>query len=98
MVVRIPGRVFDDYLDEKASGMAAALGLPEPGRRKAGKGWSYWYVVSAAVAEELGRYLAGRAETLLGQGITDPYDPFEKRERDVHRAALRVAEQIREAV
>lgn len=94
MEVQIPGRVDSDYLDPSASDMAAALGLGEPCVVRRGRGHSCVYTVTPEQAEELARHLASRAHMLLGQSMCDPYDPFEKAERNTHRSALKTADNI----
>lgn len=96
--IRIPGRVYDDYLDPMVSGMAAELELAKPLFVKRGKGTSALYAMTAEQALEVAGYLHDRGVTLLGQGISDPYDPFEKADRDTHRAAIKTAERIRQEV
>ncbi len=94
--VRIPGRVWYDFLDPSATDMQAELALPEPEHKRAGKGSSFIYRdVPQAVALDLAEYLYDRGDMLLGQGICDPYDPFEKAARDTLRAGIKAAESIR---
>lgn len=96
--IKVPGRVWDDFLDPLISGMQAELGLPQPKRVNAGKGWRAVYEnVPTEVARELADYLYDRGDTLLGQGVSDPDDPFEKAGRDTYRAAIVVSGKIREA-
>ena len=96
VTIKLPGRVWDDYLDSGVSGMAAEIGLPDPMHVKHGKGTRTIYQdVPADKAGEVADYLADRANLLLGQGISDPYDVFEKRDRDTHRAAIKAADEIR---
>lgn len=93
--VAVPGRVWEDYLDPHCSAMQAELGLPEPRRVSAGKGWRAVYgELPTEQALDLAGYLRDRGDTLLGQGVSDPYDPTEKAERDMHRAAIKAAETI----
>jgi hypothetical protein len=98
----LPGKVWDDYLNPDCSSMQAELeedGLPKPERKRAGKGERYVYRgVPLEVAEYVAEYLASRAEMLLGQMVVDPYDPFEKAERAMFRAALDRAADIRAAI
>lgn len=94
--ISIPGRVWEDFLDPMCSGMQAELQLPEPRRVRAGKGSRYVYdAVPKETALHLAGYLHDRGDTLLGQGISDPYDPFEKADRDMLRAAVKTAATIR---
>lgn len=99
----VPQSVWLDALDPLTSNMQAELvaedGLPLPVFVKRGRGGSYRYVdapVDAAL--EVARYIGDRADTLLSQGVNDSYDVDEKRERDVHRSALKCAERIRTTV
>jgi hypothetical protein len=97
--VGVPGRVWEDFLDPMTSGMQAELGLPEPEIKKAGKGRRFVYRdVPITVALDLAGYLAARGDTLLGQGIDDPYDPEEKAARDTLRAGVTTAAKIRSEV
>jgi hypothetical protein len=97
-IIDIPGRVWEDYLDPAASGMQADLGLPNPEVLRRGKGWTARYRdIDPAVAGELADYLDDRGNLLLGQGVDDPYDPVEKADRAMHRAARDAAWKIRTA-
>lgn len=97
MNITIPERVWNDYLSPDVSTMQAELGLPVPTYRKVGRGGRYLYVgVPEHKARELAEYLFDRADGMLMQGIVDPYDRFEKAQRDTDRAAMKVAETIRE--
>lgn len=96
--VAVPGRVWEDFLDPLCSGMQAELGLPQPKRVTAGKGWRAVYeAVPTEVARELADYLYERGDLLLGQSVDDPYDPMEKAMRDTYRAAVKASGKIREA-
>lgn len=93
--IEIPGRVWDDFLNPLTSGMEKDLGLPRPTHRRRGRGFVVRYEnVTANTARELAEYLRDRGETLLNQGVCDPYDPMEKAERDTYRAAIRSAERL----
>lgn len=97
--VRIPGKVWDDFLDPRASGMQAELGLGEPRHVRRGRGTQAVYDnVPAESVLELAEYLRDRGNTLLAQGIDDPYDPEEKATRDVYRSAVKTAESLVEAL
>lgn len=99
VTIKLSGRIWDDYLNPAASGMAAEIGLPDPMHVKHGKGSRVIFEdVPADDAKEVADYLADRANLLLGQGISDPYDPFEKADRDTHRAAIKAATEIRRHV
>lgn len=96
----IPESVWDDFLSPDVSQMEAELGLrdrrADPFFRKRGKGGQRVYEdVPVEVALELARYLYGRGDTLLAQGIDCPDDPMEKAMRDMLRRAVKLAEQIR---
>lgn len=87
LTIRLPGVVYDDYLDPMATGMQAELGLGEPTIRKAGYGYRVTYEgVSPEVALELARYLDDRAWVARGNGEMDNH---------VHRVAMKSAEAIR---
>jgi hypothetical protein len=95
ITIKIPGNVWYDYLDPQATGMQAELGLPRAKSRQVGKGWQAVYRdVDEAVVRELAKYLEDRAGTLLSQGWP-PYEADEQRERNTHRRAIRLAEQLR---
>lgn len=97
--IDVPGRVWHDALDPLASGMEMDLGLGrcDSQRIRRGHGFTVRYEgVPAQVARELADYLADRGETMLNQGVSDPYDPSEKADRDTQRASIRTAEQIRQ--
>jgi hypothetical protein len=96
VTVSMPGRVWDDFLNPDVSTMQAELGLPEPQRVKIGKGLQVvYYDVPRPVAMEVADYLWSRGDMLIGQSISDPYDPMEKAARDTLRAACKTAEKIR---
>lgn len=83
--VRVPGRVWEDALDPAATGMQAALELPQPRRQKKGRGWIAVYdQVPTGVAFKLAKYLSDRATTLAGQAP-------EPREREVYRVMANTA-------
>lgn len=87
MIIRMPGRVWEDYLDPKASQMQGEIGLPNPRRVKRGKGWTAVYDdVTPEQAEEVAEYLRDRAWVLLGNE--------EPEYRGVHRAAMAVSQTI----
>lgn len=97
--IAIPGSVWDDFLSPDVSNMESELGLRDlratPFYRRRGKGGSHIYVdVPNVVAVELGEYLYDRADTLLGQSIDDPYDPFEKASRATYRRAMQLGETL----
>lgn len=93
--ISIPGRVWDDFLNSDVSEMEHDLGLPKSSRVRRGRGFRAIYRnVPLGVAEELSGYLRDRGDTLLGQSISDPYDPFEKSARDTYRAAIKSADEI----
>jgi hypothetical protein len=99
--VAIPERVWDDFLSPSVSSMESELGLTplraEPFTRKRGKGAQcVYHNVSAEIRADLGRYLYDRGDLLLGQGVRDPYDPFEKAERDMLRRAMKLGAEIME--
>lgn len=95
----VPASVWYDALDPDASAMQAELaedGLPLPVYVKRGKSGSYRYIDAPVdIALDLARYIGDRGDMLLGQGVGDPYDPDEKRQRDCYRSAIRCAERIR---
>jgi hypothetical protein len=85
--IRIPGRVWYDYLDPMASGMAAEIGLPRPHWTKVGKGHQAIYrEVSVAQAREVAEFLMDRGFLLLNN--------VEPEEREIHRKAVEVAQGI----
>lgn len=92
MIIRIPGRVWYDSLDPKASGMETELGLPDPRVQKKGRGETFIYEdVDPEVALEVAEYLGDRAATLGAQwGI-------EALERELYRAMATTAFTIRRA-
>lgn len=93
ITIRMPGTVWEDFLDPLASSMQAELELPAMRRVKRGRGWTAVYEdVSEDVARETMRYLQERGDTLLGN--SDP--EFDSRERGVYRKAIAVAEKIYE--
>jgi hypothetical protein len=64
----LPGIVWGDALDPDASTMQAELGLPEPERRKIGRGAQYRYeLVPLEVARELRLHLLDLADCRGGQ-------------------------------
>lgn len=100
ITVEIPGSVWLDFLDPACSGMEEELGLlplrAAPFVKRRGKGSTYFYRnVPHEIVLELSEYLYDRGDTLLGQGIVDPYDPMEKAMRDMLRRAVRIGEQLR---
>jgi hypothetical protein len=93
--LRIPGSVFDDFLDPLSTDMAAAIGLPSPTIRRHGAGCIVTYTdVTAVQAEDVAEHLDGRGATLLGQGAIQG-DDEDRRCRDVYRAAINTAARIR---
>lgn len=103
MNIVIPGRVWEDFLSPSISGMEKELGLTPlqatPFRVKRGKGEQFCYDnVPDEIVLDLASYLFDRGDTLLGQGIVDPYDSFEKAERDMLRRACKLGEELRKAV
>lgn len=93
--IHVPGRVWEDFLDPSCSTMQDELGLGAPERQKIGAGWRAVYRdVPVAAAADLAEYLHDRAETLLGQSF-DSYDEWDRRARDMYRAAIRAAAEIR---
>lgn len=91
LTVKVPGVVWADFLDPRATEMQAELELPEPGRITRGRGWTAVYAdVPVAVARELAEYLRDRGELLLSN--SDP--AYDGRERGWYRSALKVAETI----
>jgi hypothetical protein len=97
--IRVASSVWLDFLDPYASGMQAELGLPEPTFRRIGNGGQYSYAaVPVDTALELAEYLYDRADTLLGQGISDPYDRFEKAARATLRSAIGLSQRIQAEV
>jgi hypothetical protein len=102
ITLTIPERVWDDYLNPDVSSMESELGLralrAEPFYRKRGKGGVRVYDdVLERIALELAEYLHDRSDTLLGQSIADPYDPFEKADRATQRRAMKLAAEITES-
>jgi hypothetical protein len=86
--VSIPGRVYYDALDPRATDMEKDLGLPTPSSQKRGKGITVTYEdVPRLVARSLGQYLYDRGDTLLGN--TDDPDG-----REVCRACIKAGEKI----
>lgn len=88
--IRVPGRVWDDYLDPNCSTMQVELGLDAvPQRwRKVGKGSQLIYSdVPLDIARELADYLNDRGRSLLGDE--------EPETRGVHRRAMLLAAAIR---
>jgi hypothetical protein len=98
--IRIPGSVWDDFLDPLTTGMASEIGFTTPRFVKRGKGYQAIFEgVTREQALEVAEYFTDRANTLLGQGtwgMSD--DPDIMRERGVYRAALKAAERIRQQV
>lgn len=92
--IRVPGSVWNDYLDPSATTMQAELELPKPVWKKSGSHQSAIYTgVPPAVARELADYLFDRADSLLGN--IDTWDrESAARERRPHYAAKKVAEAI----
>lgn len=86
--IAIPGAVWEDFLSPDASTMESELGLPTPTRRRVGARGRQWLYadVDQRVALDLAEYLADRGGMLLDQGVSDPYDPFEKSMRATYRA------------
>lgn len=98
--IEVPGAVWEDFLDPDASGMELALGLRDrratPFVRRYGRGCSYRYSdVPRDVVVELAEYLVDRGDTLLGQGVSDPYDRGEKASRDALRRAVALGQALR---
>lgn len=101
ITVTIPESVWDDFLSPDVSQMEGELGLTElradPFYRRRGKGGQRVYEnVLRADALEIAGYLYDRGDLLLGQGISDPDDEFEKASRDCYRRAIKLADEIRE--
>jgi hypothetical protein len=88
VLIRVPGVVFDDYLDPNATGMEAELGLGPRRYRRVGAGRQVLYDVPGSVALDLAGYLHDRAETLRGQDDVG----------STHRRALDLAAEIRATV
>lgn len=99
MDITFPGSVYEDALDPGTSGMAKEIGLPEPKVIRRGRGYTCVYEgITEDQAREAADYVYSRADTLLGQGIDDPYDAEEKRLRNTYRAAMKAADVIFEVV
>ena len=91
--LRIPSRVWYDYLDPNATAMHSELGLDDCPReyRRVGYGGTFVYRdVPVDVARELADYLDDRGAMLIGQD--------DESLRPTHRRAMRLAEQIRREV
>jgi hypothetical protein len=90
--IRIPGRVWYDALDPMASGMEAAIGLPQPQAMKKGRGETFVYRdVSPKQAVEVADYLQDRATTLGSQWGLEPA------ERELYYTMHSVGHRIRRA-
>ena len=88
LTIKLPGSVWDDYLDPQTTNMEAELGLAPPRISKVGFGHRMTYEgVSPEIALELAEYLEDRAGVLIGQD--DPAN------NHIHRAAIRSAQAIR---
>lgn len=90
--VVVPGSVWHDALDPLATEMQADLGLPEPERRKIGRGSSFLYRgIEGDTAEELADYLIDRGATLSRN--TD-----EASEKSLYRRLIETGDRIRGTV
>lgn len=95
ITIKIPGSVWDDFLDPGATTMEAELELPASTNRSVGKGYQVTYPdVPLDVAAEVADYLRSRGELLLSN--SDP--EFDGRERGVYRRAIKAADQIDAAI
>lgn len=86
MEIRIPGRVYRDYLEPGATDMQAALGLSEPNFSTRGRGTQVIFDTTPDVAAELARYLIHRGDTMKendSPGLSH-----------VHRQAVKIGEAI----
>lgn len=66
VVLDVPGKVWDDSCDPRATGVPGAEGWPDPLRDRRGHGRRYRYIVSPAVAEDILSHVVAVFESRQG--------------------------------
>jgi hypothetical protein len=91
MTVAVSAAIWDDFLNPDVTTMEAEVlgtGSRRPQTDRYGR--TVYDGLTPEQVTELGEYLTDRAEMLLGQGVQDPDDSMEKRERSMMRRAARL--------